>query len=86
LEVEWLLNGSSTNLDLCDQVDLSEPTTFTLMVTATNDLNLIINGDFANGDDGSFTSDYFLGQGSCNHAAGFLGCEGAYDVLDDPKS
>ena len=85
LEVEWLLNGSSTNLDLCDQVDLSEPTTFTLMVTATNDLNLIVNGDFANGDDGSFTTDYFQGQGNCNHGAGFLGCEGAYNVLDDPS-
>ncbi len=85
VEFDWLLNGSPRNLDLCDEVDLSETTTFTLMVTATNDVNLIQNGDFANGDDGSFTTDYFPGQGNCNHGAGFLGCEGAYNVLDDPS-
>ena len=85
VDFEWLLNGNPRNLDLCDEVDISETTTFTLMVTATNDVNLIQNGDFANGDDGSFTTDYFPGQGNCNHGAGFLGCEGAYNVLDDPS-
>ena len=55
------------------------------MVSATSDQNLIVNGDFANGDDGSFTTDYTPGQGNCNHSAGFLGCEGFYNVLNDPS-
>lgn len=84
VEFEWLENGNSTNHDLCDDVFVSEATTFTLMVTATSDDNLITNGDFANGDDGSFITDYTPGQGNCFHGAGFLGCEGFYNILDDP--
>ena len=83
VEFEWFENGSSTNFDLCYQADITETTTFTLMVSATSDQNLIVNGDFANGDNGSFTTDYTPGQGNCNHGAGFLGCEGFYNVLND---
>ncbi len=81
---EWFEDGRSANFDLCDATNVDESTTFTLMVTATNDINLITNGDFANGDDGSFVTDYTPGQGNCFHGAGFLGCEGFYNVLTDP--
>ena len=84
VEYEWFENGRSANFDLCDDTAVDENTIFTLMVTATNDVNLIANGDFANGDDGSFSSDYTPGQGNCFHSAGFLGCEGFYNVLSDP--
>ena len=85
LEYEWLEDGNSSNHDLCDNVSISEKTTFTLMATATSDDNIITNGDFANGDDGSFTTDYSPGQGNCFHGAGFLGCEGFYNILDNPN-
>ena len=81
---EWEENGSSAGYDLCDETSINETTTFTLTVTATSEDNLISNGDFSGGDSG-FSTDYFDGQAGCVHGAGYLGCEGAYNVLDDPS-
>ena len=47
--------------------------------------NLIVNGDFENGDDGSFDTDYTVAIGNCVHGAGFLGCEGFYEIMPDPS-
>ena len=87
VELEWFENGSPANYDLCDDTDITENTTFTLNITATSDDNLITNGDFENGDDGSFTSDYTsVGPGSPDcYGEGYLDCEGTYAVMDNPN-
>lgn len=86
VELEWSENGSSTNYDLCENIDIEENTTFTLTVTATSEDNLITNGDFENGDDGSFTTIYLDAIANCtSHSSGYLGCEGVYAVIDDPS-
>ena len=80
----WCENGSETGYDLDETVDLSETTTFTLKAFNQNEESIIINGDFESGDS-DFTTDYTPGQGNCSHPAGFLGCEGFYNILDDPS-
>ncbi len=80
----WCEDGSDTSYDLDEVIDVDESATFTLKATFYSDENIIDNGDFEGGDSG-FTTDYFPGQGNCNHPSGFLGCEGAYNVIDDPS-
>lgn len=67
-------------------VFVEQNTTFTF--TAYGSIpgtNLIINGDFESGDDGSFTTDYTQASSNCIHGAGFLGCEGVYEIMNDPS-
>lgn len=83
-EFVWCQDGVDTSFDLDEDVTVSENTTFTLKASYLSSDNIIVNGDFESGDS-NFTTDYFPGQGTCNHGAGFLGCEGAYNVIDDPR-
>jgi hypothetical protein len=80
----WCEDGSDTSYDLDEVIDVDQTTTFTLKATFYSDENIIVNGDFESGDSG-FTTDYIPGQGNCTHGAGFLGCEGTYNVIDDPS-
>ncbi len=84
-EIMWLANGEQTNYDLCEEVLVEESTEFTLIATYTDENNLIENGDFENGDNGSFDTEYEVGMGNCFHSAGFLTCEGFYQVMDNPQ-
>jgi len=84
-EVEWLEDGDFISDDFCEEVTITENTEFTFRATYTDDVNLIENGDFENGDDGSFDTDYIIGMGNCFHSAGFLTCEGYYQVMDNPN-
>lgn len=56
-------------------------TTFSVTVSALSDQNLIVNGDFEQGDFG-FTSDYIRGTGGNN---GLLTNEGQYEIDDNPR-
>ncbi len=80
----WCEDGIETPYDLNEFVDVDKATTFTLKANYLSFDNIIVNGDFEGGD-GGFTTDYFQGQGNCNHGAGYLGCEGAYNVISDPS-
>lgn len=82
-EFVWCQDGIETSFGLDEDVTVSDNSTFTLKASFLSDDNIIVNGDFESGDS-NFTTDYFPGQGTCNHGAGFLGCEGAYNVIDDP--
>ncbi|NNE13788.1 MAG: hypothetical protein HKN51_02345 [Saprospiraceae bacterium] len=79
----WLEDGEETGYDLDDDVSINQTTTFTLIAYNENEENIIINGDFEDGDTG-FTTDYVVGTTSC-FGAGFLDCEGTYGILDDPS-
>ena len=83
-EYVWCENGYDTSYDLVDEADVRQATTFTLKASFVSEENLVVNGDFESGESG-FTTDYTPGLGNCNHFAGFLGCEGFYNVLDDPS-
>jgi len=86
VEYEWSENGNPTNYSLCETIDVLETTTFALSVIAESEDNLIVNGDFENGDDGSFSTVYLEAIANCtSHSSGFLGCEGVYAVMDDPS-
>lgn len=79
----WFENGSETNHDLDEEVSIDGNTTFTLIATSIGEENIIINGDFEDGDS-DFTTDYVIGTVSC-FGLGFLDCEGTYGVIDDPS-
>ena len=83
-EFTWCENGTDTGYDLDETVEIEQATMFTLKASYTNDVSIIVNGDFESGDS-DFTTDYTPGQGNCSHPAGFLGCEGVYNVIDDPS-
>ncbi len=84
-EFVWCENGNETGYDLEDVVTVNEPTIFALKATYQSDFNIIVNGDFEDGDSGFFT-DYDEAQSNCTgHSAGYLGCEGVYAVIDDPS-
>lgn len=80
----WCENGSPTSYDLEETVELTGPTSFTLKAFFQSEVNSIVNGDFESGDS-DFTTDYTQGNGNCTHGAGFLGCEGSYEVMDNPN-
>ncbi len=82
-EFVWLEDGNETNYDLDEEVSVDGTTTFTLIASNINEENIIINGDFEDGDS-DFTTDYTLGTVSC-FGLGFLDCEGTYGVIDDPS-
>ena len=98
VDLEGIINGSESCFNwISDQgyfndseidptvfVDMNTTFTFTAYGTVPGD-NLITNGDFEAGDDGSFTTDYTTAIGNCFHGAGFLGCEGVYEIMDDPS-
>ncbi len=75
---------SDTEIDPVFFVDQNTNFTFTASGSVSS-VNLIVNGDFENGDDGSFISDYTQALPNCIHAKGFLGCEGFYEIMDDPS-
>ena len=68
-------------------VFVDQNTTFTF--TAFGSIpgpNLITNGDFESGDDGSFTTDYAVGSSACPiNTLGFLECEGVYEIIPSPS-
>ena len=79
----WFENSDETNYDLDEEVSIDETTTFTLVARYLSEENIIVNGDFEDGDS-DFTTDYEIGTTSC-YGAGFLDCEGTYGVLDNPN-
>lgn len=99
VDLEGIINGSEScfnwisdqgyfndsEVDLTVFVDVNTTFTFTAYGSIPGP-NLITNGDFEGGDDGSFTTDYLIATTSCaSHPAGFLGCEGVYEIMDDPS-
>lgn len=84
LSFVWTQDGDFlTDSDLDPSVYIEESTSFTLTAYQLSDENLIINGDFESGDWIEYT-DYFVGTNSC-YGFGYLDCEGAYGVLDNPN-
>lgn len=89
-EFEWTPDiGLSDPFSL--QPDAFQPGTYTLTATYNTGNNIIVNGDFSQGVS-NFTSDYSLSTPgnvvTCpggSQVFGPLGCEGTYDVLDDPS-
>jgi len=73
------------------QPEAFQPGTYTLSATYNTGNNIIVNGDFAQGVS-NFTSDYSLSTPgnvvTCpggSQVFGPLGCEGTYNVLNDPS-
>ncbi|HMW40293.1 MAG: gliding motility-associated C-terminal domain-containing protein [Saprospiraceae bacterium] len=56
---------------------------YILTAKGTSGINLVINGDFEQGKTG-FSTDYIVGFMSC-YGAGYLDCEGTYDVITNPQ-
>lgn len=82
-EIEWMPLGEIANPNaLNTTVLLEETTTFTVTMRSFSDENLIINGDFSDGDQ-SFTSDYIYGTGG---GAGLLSNEGQYAIASNAGS
>lgn len=87
------INGEARSIDwspadLVDDPKSSTPiatvnttTTFSVTVSTLSDQNLIVNGDFEQGDFG-FTSDYIRGTGG---SSGLLTSEGQFAVDDNPR-
>ncbi len=84
----WTSNhGYFNDSDIDPNVFVDINTTFTFTAFGSiPGLNLITNGDFESGDDGSFSTDYLQATSNCFHGAGFLGCEGVYEIMDDPST
>ncbi len=79
----WTQDGNFlSDSDLDPDVFIESNTTFTLTAYQLDDDNLIVNGDFSS--DWVEYTDYFIGTTSC-YGAGFLDCEGAYGILDNPN-
>jgi len=79
----WIENFGETSYDLDETVSVEETTVFTLVAWYQSEENIIVNGDFEDGNTG-FTSDYVVGSFSC-FGLGYLDCEGTYDVIDNPN-
>lgn len=87
------INGNARSIEWTPAAMVNDPksstpiatvnttTTFSVTVSALSDQNLIVNGDFEQGDVG-FTSDYIRGTGGNN---GLLTSEGQYEVDDNPR-
>lgn len=87
------INGNARSIDWSPANMVNDPksntpiatvnttTTFSVTVSALSDQNLIVNGDFAQGDFG-FTSDYIPGTGGNN---GLLTNEGQYAIDDNSR-
>ena len=97
VDLEGIINGTEScfawvsdqgyfnDSDLDPTVFVDVNTTFTFAAWGSvPGPNLIDNGDFEAGD-GTFDTDYTPAIGNCFHGAGFLGCEGVYEIMDDPS-
>ena len=79
----WIEGFGETSYDLDESVSVHGTTVFTLVAWYQSEENIIINGDFEDGNSG-FTTDYVVGSFSC-FGLGYLDCEGTYDVIDNPN-
>ncbi len=80
IDVEWYEDGDFLTDKLCDDVYIEEETEFTLIASYTEDVNLIENGDFEDGDN-DFNTDYDLVPGPCSPS--FELCDGYYAIWDE---
>ncbi|MBK9270274.1 MAG: gliding motility-associated C-terminal domain-containing protein [Saprospiraceae bacterium] len=75
--------GLSNSRILTPRATVFGPMTYYLVARGLDNTNLIVNGDFSAGNSGFYT-DYTVGTMSC-YAAGYLDCEGTYDVITNPQ-
>ena len=75
--------SNESNLNPSVYVD-DVPCIFTLTAFELTGDNLIVNGDFEDGNT-DFETDYSIGTFSC-YGLGNLDCEGTYDVITNPAS
>lgn len=80
VDVIWLADGDFYSDVICDDPFLEETTEFTLIATYTDDVNLIVNGDFEDGNN-DFDTTYDIVPGPCS--PGFELCDGYYAIWDE---
>lgn len=80
LSVTWSPQGLfSDPTDLSTTANILNTTTLSLSVEILSEVNLVVNGDFSQGDTG-FSSDYIYGTGG---GVGLLSNEGQYAIADN---
>lgn len=65
------------------KVTINSNMEYILTAKGYSGLNLVVNGNFESGKTG-FSTDYVVGTMSC-YGAGYLDCEGTYDVINNPQ-
>lgn len=81
LDLNWVPSDGLTDPSLATtQATVDTTIIYTVQVRSRSSVNLIINGDFSQGDSG-FTSNYVYGTGG---SSGLLTAEGQYAIADNP--
>ncbi len=83
-EIFWTPpTGLSNPKSPVTKATVSGPMEYILTAKGLSSTNLIVNGNFEAGRTGFFT-DYLVGSTPC-YGAGYLDCEGTYDVINNPQ-
>ncbi len=83
-EIHWdPATGLSNPKSPVTKATVSGPIEYILTAKGTSNINLITNGNFEAGKTG-YSTDYIVGSTPC-YGAGYLDCEGTYDVINNPQ-
>jgi len=83
-EIFWTpATGLSNSKSPVTKATVTAPIEYILTARGLSTINIITNGNFEAGKTG-FSTDYVVGTVPC-YGAGYLDCEGTYDVINNPQ-